>query len=195
VVLNAAALVLSWMLAAPQVGSPENLLINPDASQDTKGWQLYMGASLASCEERNRCFVVKERAGFVQKFPLPDNSAGQFVLMIGFAKAERVDPNAGITDRPVLHVTFENADASRILYTKRMVGNAVHTAESPSEWQRIWSAYQIPDGATAGSLRLGLGSRQGIPHDGSAGRFDDLGVFIFRSEADARAFVTGYSRR
>lgn len=192
---NAGVAILSLALTAPQLTRVPNLLINPSASEDTSGWKLFMGATIDECEKRDRCFVVHDRAAFQQQFSLPADAAGQYVLMIGFAKADRVDPSAGITDRPYLHVIFKNADASRFLYTKQMIGNAVHSSSSTSEWQRIWAVYQVPEGAASGQLTLALGSRQGVDHDGSVGRLDDVGVFLFRTGAEAKAFVTGYSRR
>ena len=57
----------------------------------------------------------------------------------------------------------------------------------------------MPEGTAGISVQLGLGERSGVPHNGSPGRFDDVGLVLFPTLAGARAFVqkeepTLYSR-
>ena len=173
-----------------------NLLVNPGANGGTDGWSVSQAdAGYEACEPRNNCFVVQRFGGFVQDFKLPDSNVGQFALAVGFARAERTAPEAGITDRPNLHLIFSNQDRTRILYSSNIVSlqTAIHSGSSP-DWQKIWAAYEIPAGAAWGNLRMSLGSRKGVEHDGSRGWFDDVGVFVVPTEAEARQIVSNYTR-
>jgi hypothetical protein len=35
--------------------------------------------------------------------------------------------------------------------------------------------------------------RRGVPHDGSAARFDDLGLYLFPTEEEAKTFAASYN--
>jgi hypothetical protein len=68
------------------------------------------------------------------------------------------------------------------------------TARSPAEWGRIYAVYEVPVGTASLTLRLSLAARADIPSNGSAGRFDDLGVFLFPTAAAANQFALSYQR-
>lgn len=189
------SLVVALLLAQTAAGY-RNLVVNGGAGERTDGWGTSpTNADVEDCGNRNNCFVVRRMGGFVQDFRLPLYRKGDLALAVGFVRAERLTLDTGITDRPNLHVTFMNQDQTRILYTKRLVSLAtgIYTGSSP-DWQRVWTAFEIPDGAAWGTLRLSLGSRKGIEQDGSRGWFDDVAVFVVPSEDDARSIVSNYTR-
>ena len=80
-------------------------------------------------------------------------------------------------------------------FTARLAARTMRlAAKAPGEWGVVWGAFRIPPGT--GSLRLVLGQAAGsAPHDGSAAWFDDVGVFLFDSDEEARAAVPVFEKR
>jgi hypothetical protein len=105
---------------------------------------------------------------------------------MGAAAAERINPDGAITDLPYLYGTF--ARTERILGYLRGA-DTLARPQFRDQWVTLSGIFPVPAGATRLSVQMSLAERQGTPHDGSAGRFDDLGVYLFASQEDARAFV------
>jgi hypothetical protein len=59
-------------------------------------------------------------------------------------------------------------------------------------WVVMGSAFQIPDGTRRLFLHLQQAARQPDPRTGAAARFDDVGVFVFPTEAQARALIADW---
>jgi hypothetical protein len=195
VLFNAVAVILLLAQAVPPLSRVPNLLINPSAEEDTSGWELTpRGATIEGCGTRNRCFTVRDRGQFIQVATLPPDSAGKFLLLVGFAQADRVELESGITDRPYLYGIIWSVENRALNYLQRG-GPDLHTSSSPAEWQRLYSIYEVPPGAGRVMFQLGLAARKDIPQNGSAGRFDDVGMFLFGSADDARAFALKYQRQ
>lgn len=189
----AAGLVTILLAGSQSVGS-RNLLINPGAEEDTAGWTLSPSdASIEACGGRNRCFVVHDRGRWIQEVALPPGPGGQVVVLIGFAQADRTERAAGITDRPYLYGQVRSADGSLLKVLQRG-GRDLHTADSSSAWQLLYAIHDLPPGADHVLFQLALAARIDIPSTRAAGRFDDVGLFVFASRPDAEAFVRSYQR-
>ena len=67
--------------------------------------------------------------------------------------------------------------------------------DRPGQWMTMSGMFAIPAGTSTVSIQLNQGEGRGVPQNGSAARFDDLGCFIFASEASAKAFVTKWLGR
>jgi hypothetical protein len=132
------------------------------------------------------CFVIRNRGQFSQTVLLPSDAAGKFAVVIGAAAAERINPDGAITDLPYLYGTF--AGVERILGYLQ----GPDTRARPrfrDQWVTLSGIFPVPAGATRMSVQMSLAERRGVPHDGSAGRFDDLGAYLFATEEEARAFI------
>ncbi|HEU4386217.1 MAG TPA: hypothetical protein VFV34_00370, partial [Blastocatellia bacterium] len=61
-----------------------------------------------------------------------------------------------------------------------------------NEWVPMWGIFRVPEGTVSIRVFLNQALRNGVPHNGSAARFDDLGLYLFLTEADAQAFVESF---
>jgi len=53
----------------------------------------------------------------------------------------------------------------------------------------MWGIFRVPDGTGAVRFFLNQALRNSVPHNGSAARFDDVGLYLFPTEKAARSFV------
>jgi hypothetical protein len=67
------------------------------------------------------------------------------------------------------------------------------SATSVGEWVKMWGIFKVPEGTGRIRFFLNQALRQGVPHNGSAARFDDLGLYLFPTEEEAKSFAAGYN--
>jgi hypothetical protein len=181
-------------VARPDTIAPkENLVENPDATLGAARWHM-LGAATIERVDDNPCFVVRNGGAFLQTVVLPRNAAGQYVVLIASATTERVNPDGVITGLPSLYATIGAEDGVRIV--AHLQGQQLlRRLQTPDEWATLSGVFKVPDGAERVGFRLSQGSARGTPHNGSAARFDHVGIFLFTSEADASAFIAGWRGR
>ncbi len=68
-------------------------------------------------------------------------------------------------------------------------------AKNPDEWVTVLGLFEVPSGTGAIRFFLNQAERKDVPQDGSAARFDDLGLYIFTTEEEAVAFVLAYNEQ
>ena len=141
--------------------------------------------------EGNRCFVLRNGARLTQEVELPRDSAEKFVLFIAHVFGERTDHPGDITDQPYLYGLTLSADRRRILLHNQAASMG-GLAAPPGQWGKSWGVFKIPDGASSIVYQLAQGLRRGTLRDGSAARFDDVGLFIFDTREAAETFVHRY---
>jgi hypothetical protein len=187
----ALAVLITVFLPSPAVAqNPANLLTNTAAESGVAGW-IADGQATVEEFEGNHCFVLRNGARFTQEVDLPAASAGKFVLFIGHVFGERRDRSGDITDQPYLYGLTRSSDKRRVLLHNQaatMGGLSV----PPGQWGKSWGVFKIPEDSSSISYQLGQGLRRGTDRNGSAARFDDLGLFIFNTREAADAFVTRY---
>jgi hypothetical protein len=165
----------------------ENLLDNPDADLATAGWQRTADATVEPCDG-NPCFVVRNQGAFRQTIPLPAEASGRFVVLIGSGWTERVEPDA-ITGLPYLYGVA--GSGNRILgyfQGQHMLGRPA----VPRQWVAMSGVFQVPPGTERLNFQAQIAQGQGVPQNGSAARFDDLGCYLFPTEAEARTFISNW---
>jgi hypothetical protein len=165
--------------------SGENLLDNPNADLATFDWQRTADATVEPCDG-NPCFVVRNRGEFRQTILLRSEASGRFVVFVGSGWAERVEPNA-ITGLPYLYGVA--AARGRILdyfQGQHMLGRSA----GPGQWVAMSGVFQVPPGTERLAFQANIAEARGTPQNGSAARFDDLGCYLFTTEAEARAFIS-----
>ena len=58
-----------------------------------------------------------------------------------------------------------------------------------NEWVKMSGIFKVPEGASKIRFFLNQGLGRGVERDGSAARFDDVGLYIFPTEEEAKAFA------
>jgi hypothetical protein len=174
---------------------PANLLTNSGANEDLLGWQVAGAATTATLADLggNRVFVLRGGASLVQVVPLMPEAAGQYLVYLAYARGDRVDRPADITDQPYLYGLTVSADGARILSCHQGLTMNSSTL-TPGQWGRLWGIFRVPTGAALVTFEMRQGRRRGTPQDGSAARFDDVGLFLFRSDEEAQAFVDAQAK-
>ena len=171
-----------------------NLLQNPNASLGADSWTAFGEASIESTTGDNFCFVVRNGGSFLQDVLLPEDAAGQYAVLIGRGASERINQDGAITGLPYLygymmeHGPTRSGKVLAYLQGQRMLAGT----NIRDEWVALSGIFQVPEGTRKIRFFLNQASRRGTPHNGSAARFDDLGVYLFSSKHEAEAFVGQY---
>jgi len=172
----------------------DNLLLNPKANDGTNNWRAFGNAEVEKSDDGDWRFVVRNKGHFVQDVQLPDDAAGKYALLIGRVSSERIDPDGVITGLPYLYghmVGGENPRGGRILsYLQGQ--QMLCRAGTVNEWVTAWGIFEVPDGTHAIRFFLNQAERKDVPQNGSAARFDDLGLYLFSTEGEAKAFAQAY---
>ena len=186
--------VILHSLDAVSNGQTQNLLQNPNADLRTANWQTFGEASIEPCIGNDLCFVDRNGGHFFQDVTLPESSTGKFALLIGRASAERINPDGSITDLPYLYGYMMGPSATReetILAYLQGQGMGA-TTRVRNDWVTLWGIFEVPEKTRAIRFFLNQALRNGLPHNGSAARFDNVGLFLFSSRKDAEVFVSQY---
>ena len=171
----------------------DNLLQNPKADLEAQHWRAF---GQAAVEEVNgdRHFVVRNGGYFLQDVTLPEGAAGQYAVLIGRGSSERINPDGAITGLPYLYgymMAPGRPDGGRILaYLQGQ--QMLSSATLAGEWVKMWGVFKVPEGTGRIRFFLNQASRRGVPHNGSAARFDDLGLYLFPTEGEAKSFADSY---
>jgi hypothetical protein len=186
-----ATLALALIASATLLQGQTNLLKNPNADLQSQFWRSHGEATIETCATGNPCFVVRNGGYFLQDVALPGGAVGQYALLVGRGASERINSDGAITGLPYLYgymmpeVSPRGGHILDYLQGQNML--AVPTRES--EWVSMWGIFRVPEGTGAIRFFLNQALRNGVPHNGSAARFDDVGLYLFATEQEARAFV------
>ncbi len=175
-------------------GQPRNLLQNPNADLGAESWRGNGAAAAESTTGNNLCFVVRNGGYFLQDVALPDNSAGQYLVFIGRGASERINADGAITGLPYLHgyMMEENSPKGQKLLAHLQGERMRASTTIKDEWVDMWGIFQVPAGTKEVRFFLNQALRKGVPHNGSAARFDNLGLYLFSTKAEAEAFINQY---
>jgi len=169
---------------------PTNLLQNPNADGGSQSWQKRGEATIEEAAPGDPCFVVRNHGSFSQGIALRE-AMGQYVLLIGRVSSERINPDGAITGLPYLYGMMLNEDGKRInayLQGQQMLCSA----KTANEWVPAWGIFEVPAATSRLLFSLSQAERQGVPQNGSAAKFDDLGLHLFPAKEEAMAFVDQY---
>jgi len=165
-----------------------NLLRNPNADESGRYWRAFGNATV---EEATGSFIVRNGGYFVQDVAIPESAVGEFAVLIGRASSERINSDGAITGLPYLYGYMMNPGdpSGGRIYAYLQGQNMRSAAKVENEWAYLWGIFQVPVGTGRVRFFLNQAERKGVPHNGSAARFDDLGFYLFPTEGEARAFV------
>jgi hypothetical protein len=180
--------------AASAAQEAQNLLMNPTADQGFQYWSARGRAAIEQLASGSFCFVVRDKGSFTQNIEFPE-ADGQYVLLIGRVSSERINEDGAITGLPYLYgILWQRPIGGRV--TAYLQGQRMRcSARVENEWVTAWGIFQIPAGSGKLTLFLNQAERKDVPQNGSAARFDDLGVYIFATQEEAQKFVESYDKR
>jgi hypothetical protein len=191
-VRNLAILVLILLVTATGQAQTKNLLQNSNADAAGEHWRAF-GNAIVERDSDGSHFTIRHAGYFLQDVALPGDSAGKYALLIGRVSSERINPDGAITGLPYLYgYMLADSKVGKIndyLQGQQMLGRA----KEKNAWVVAWGVFKIPEGTTTIRYFLNQAERQGLPHDGSAARFDDLGLYVFATAEEAKVFVDLYS--
>jgi hypothetical protein len=176
-------------------GQSNNLLQNPSADDDANYWQVFGDADVEQTPESNPHFRIRNKGYFLQDVTLSEGAGGKYALLIGRVSSERINADGTITGLPYLYgymMKGTNPTGGRIL--SYLQGQQMLCgARKENEWVSAWGIFQVPSGTGAIRFFLNQAERKDVPQNGSAARFDDLGLYLFDTEDEATAFVRSYN--
>lgn len=174
---------------------PANLLQNPNADRGEQSWRAFGETAIEIMKTTNDAhFVVRNGGHFFQDVELPKDAAGQYLVLIGRGAGERVNPDGAITGSPSLYGYMlqppgpDRKEVLEYLQGQRLLG----LTTTIGEWVNMWGIFEVPAGTTKVRFFISQALRGGVPHNGSAARFDNLGVYLFATRKDAEEFVRQY---
>jgi hypothetical protein len=179
----------AWASAFAQSG---NLLKNAGGEEGSEYWRAFHDAKVEQCPTGGRCFVLRGGGYFIQDVVIPEDAIGQYALLIGRAYTERINTDGSITGLPSLYGYMMNSgdpSGGRIyayLSGQQMAGSA----DSSNNWTQLWGVFRVKTGTGRIRFFLQQGGQKGIGYNGAVTRFDDLGLYIFPTETEARAVVS-----
>lgn len=181
--------------AEPAVKGPElmvtgalNLLKNTSANDGRALWKTEGEVSIDAAAG-NPHFVVRYAGSFRQDIALPPNAA--FIVIAARASSERIPPTGGITGLPYIYGYFVNAkDPNRFNGYLNANGLRLDTREK-DRWGVVGAVMKVPP--ETGGIWFMLQQASGRdPQNGSAARFDDVGLFAFSDEKAANEYLKKY---
>ncbi|MBI5893076.1 MAG: hypothetical protein HZB79_05410 [Deltaproteobacteria bacterium] len=169
----------------------KNLIRNPNADQGTKYWNAFGEATIENCFQENPCFVIRNKGYFSQDIFIPEFT-GLYALLIGRVASERINKDGAITGLPYLYGYMLNKEQGNLINAYLQGQNLLGSAKRENEWVTVWGIFKIPP--STGTIRffLNQSEKKGIPQNGSAAYFDNLGLYIFKKEDEANSIVDSY---
>ncbi len=186
-------ILICLLLVATAVRAQTNLLFNPNADSKAENWRV---SGQATVEEFNgdKVFVVRNKGEFVQDVNLTQSDVGKFALLIGRGSSERINADGAITGLPYLYgymIDSSNLKGARIyayLQGQQMRARTLYQ----DEWVMMFGIFRVLEGTGAIRFFLSQAQRKNVPQNGSAARFDNVGLYLFETEEDALEFVKAY---
>jgi hypothetical protein len=171
-----------------------NLLQNPNADQDGSFWRTFGAAAVETTTSNDKCFVVRNGGYFLQDIKLPDDAVGQYAVLIGRGESERINPDGAITGLPYLYgfMSAGPGPGGEAVLAYLQVDQMLAQPRSQYDWVNMWGIFKVPEQTKSIRFFLKQAARQDVPQNGSAARFDNLGLYLFATKADAESFVAQY---
>jgi len=178
------------LFATTTVGAQTNFLPNGKADSKTEHWHVVK----TTVEEYNgdKVFVLRNGGHLHQWVQLTDEAIGKYALFIGRVSSELADVDGKpSTNPPYLYIY--NANPSAISEGQIMRDDA----KGENDWFTIYAIYQLPKEGFTGFMKCilyqqNVRKNHNVPNEGSAVRFDNLGLYLFETEKDALEFAKAY---
>lgn len=194
VLMTSSAPIVLWALcllasnASAAFGQAQNLLRSQGGDDGIRHWRATGNATFEEIGSANPIFVVRHGGSFALDGLLRADAVGQYAVLMAWASSERINADGSITDLPYLYGYMQNSRDRRI-YAYLQGQRMRSSARVRNEFVPLWGIFRIPDGTDMIAFFLNQASRKGDPHDGSAARFVNPGLYVFATEVEARTFV------
>lgn len=189
--MRTALILLALVCFSPVYARPQaNLLQNPDGDAQELIWKAFGDAKVEDCGT-GKCFVIRNRGSFTQNVSIVPALIGKYALLIGDGSSERVNADGSITGLPNIYgymMDGPSPEGGRIhayLQGQYMLARP----SEPGAWTEMRGTFKIVPGTVVISFMLQQAERRGDPQNGSAARFDNLGLYIFDTEKAANDFL------
>lgn len=170
-----------------------NLLTNPTADSGTTSWNGNGTRGTATMASGKTTFYIQSTAAtsanFYQDVTLPSGVTGKYLVFIGYGRTALAVPSS-ITRHPYLYGHEMNASNTILTYLQGQ--NMLHTATT-GRWQTMSGIFQISTGATKIRFFMNQASQVGDPPDNTRASFDDLGLVLFDTLAEAQEYRDYYT--
>ncbi len=175
------------------VDADQNLLENGNATESGAYWLITSDAAVEPCDG-DPCFRLRKPGGVQQTVLLPASAVGKYLVAVGSAASERVNSDGVITGLPSLYGLIGISDGTR--FVGYLTGqNMLARPPAPGVWAKMSGVFRVPERAARISFQLHQAEARGTPPNGSAVRFDNLGLYLFPSEAEAQSFAAKWQGR
>lgn len=171
-----------------------NYLGNPDANQHRQFWQASGDVAIEECAAGDPCFVTRWDGKLVGSATLPGDAAGRYMLLIGSAAAERAHDGFGDqTGEAYIHGYGEPLDPHLERGRHYSAPTLQTETRKPNTWTTLWGVFPVDEHIRRIQFEIRQSDGRSAK-DGSASRFDDLGVYLFDTQGEAESFVARYER-
>jgi hypothetical protein len=178
------------VMTVPVLITGKNLLFSRYSDEYSENWYAYGNTMIERIGGETR-FVLRN-GGLLHKFIyLPDVSDG-YVAFVGQASSERINADGAITGLPYI--------SGYLMLSERItsyLSNEPHLLLSekiPNKWQVISGVFPVKGKIDKLQMTLNQALRNGVPHNGSAACFKNLGAYYFTTETEAHNFVENYKK-
>jgi hypothetical protein len=173
-----------------------NVLNGPNADADLEYW-ITAGNTVVEEVDGDPCFVIRDGGYFTQEIVLSDNTDGQFAVLTGLVSSKRSNTNGTITGMPYIYGYMMEAEdldsgATTPIHSFLQVLDYRYDIKSESDWLSISGIFPVPEDTGRIMVFLKQAKQRGIAYNNSESRFDNLGVYLFSSAEEAKAFVDEY---
>lgn len=173
-----------------ELSGQKNLVKNPYGTQNLQYWQNNGDVFIEMDEDANPYFVIRYSGKIWQEVPIPE-ATGRWALLIAWASSERINQDGDQTGLPYLYGAMMSRKDKNRSQAYLQGQEMILSLRKPNEWGIIWGVFQVP--GDTGAIQLFMQQADGrTAQDGSAARFDEPGVFLFDTEAEAKDFVELY---
>jgi len=189
--LRIAVPLLCLLMLGSAAAQPSNLVRNENGDEGLQFWRVFGNASVADCAA-GKCFAINQDAFVYQDVNVSDSATGMFALLIGLASIEQATPKP--TGRPHLHGYFLTGGELRsATLLANLSGQEMEKRpDANGEWVKQSGVFRVPE--KTGRIRIFLGSGCGKTETSinCVSHFRKAGIFLFDTEAEAKAFAAAY---
>ena len=172
----------------------KNLLLNPNADKGAQSWTPWGEAVVEIQDAGNPGFTV--RGGhFSQDVFLRGDFTGSYALLIGRASTAAENARSLPVGFPCIYgymmspPELERGSIWEYLQGQQMCARAGVTGR----WVPVYGIFRVPPKTGVIRFFLQQSSQRNMPGDPGAARFDDLGVYLFSTEQEAKLFAMRYA--
>ena len=170
-------------------GKEVNWLHNPGADESTNGWYPYKNAGAHKGPGGNNYFYVRDGHTMSQNIYIPEGT-GWYALYVGRASINRKGDE--FPDNGLPHISSYMLDDNSKIKNQpfgQQLSDYHFRHNYNDDWVPMWGIWQIDDEATRITFFMRQSNKDKSDLGDIEARFDDLGLYFFKTEKEANAFL------